>query len=219
MTAPTHHDYAGTSFAISGSQNVTLSGIPADDEIIFAQFAGVSAPTSTGFSEFSGDGYSRVTYTSGFILALFWKRASGEGSATYTWSHSNDWIQMSMWVVQGATTTGTPWEACNPNQENSSNAPTWQTITTTGADRLTYGSGRQSSQGTLTVPSSTTGVYTSTSLGWLWYDEQPSSGASGDRDGSSTATQDLGTFHFAVIPASGPAPNTRRYSLTTLGVG
>lgn len=209
---------ATAAFTVASNLNITFGATASNDDIIVVQtiYAG-NSPTNAGFSEFTASGYSAIEYTTGFFLRLHWKRASGESSATYNFSRTgSNWIALQGAEYSGCITTGNPVDIASNNQENS-NAPTWLSITTTVANTMTVGCGRQEDGGTLTVPTSTTGRQTSGGT-WWWDDPQPASGASGDRSGSSSATNNCGMHHFALKEAGGtttsappPFRQARRY--------
>lgn len=199
---------ATAAFTTATNLNITFAATASDNDIICVQtiYAGAS-PTNAGFTEFAASGYASIEYTTGFFLRMHYKRAASESSATYNFTRAgSDWIALQGAEYSGCITSGSPVDIASNNQENS-NAPTWLTITTTEANTMTVGCGRQEDGGTLTVPSGASGRQTATGT-WWWDQAQAASGASGNRDGSSTATNNCGLHHFALkVAASGATGN------------
>lgn len=184
------------------------SGVAAND-IIWVSMHKESTATVTPPSGFTLYGGAPVALaTPGFWNYLYWKRATGADSGTYsfTWTGSV-WRTAFAVRVSGCVTTGDPTDVAT-NATNSSASTTTQAVslTTTGADRLLIWLCDLWDVSAYTSP---TGYTRPTITGWpssrlldIGYATQAVAGATGSVSGTlGTARQNIARL-VALIPAA-----------------
>lgn len=122
----------GTSAAIA-----VPSGVAAND-IIIVHIHAENTETITAPTGFTLIGRADVTGASDFYHSVFWKRATGSDSGTYTFSWSTStWRTGFALRIPGCITSGSPIDA-STHAESATTSTTTPSVslTTTGADRL-----------------------------------------------------------------------------------
>lgn len=95
--------------------DVVFSGTPTDGDILVCAVSINNAGTITAPSGFAQKG---TNIDSGGRLAVYWKRAASEGSATYTWTVSASSYGDVMGIrIRGALASGDPWSSTTPTTD------------------------------------------------------------------------------------------------------
>lgn len=131
----------------SGTASVTVN-LPAswqenDILVIVASTANQDFPTDppTGWSNppTTPTGFGTAGAAGGLKLKVYWKRA-GASESNVVLGDAGSYSVARMMAIQGAVTSGTPWETdATSNQTSANTTVTWSSLTTSGADRLIVG--------------------------------------------------------------------------------
>ncbi len=187
MAAPVYGS-AGT--VLSGASSATAavpvpSGVATNDIIFVFLYleANRTVTVPSGFTLLGGANQA----TTNQWTYVFWKRATGADSGTYSFTFTSTYRVAVALRVTGAVTTGSPIDAFSKNGETTSGASTPPvSLTTTGADRLLLWFGSDFSLGSWTPPSGfTERVDTGSEIG-VASSTQAAAGSTGSVVGSST---------------------------------
>lgn len=178
------------------------TGVQEDDIII----AGIykentdSVTRPTGFSEIGTFPRTTGTVTS---LHLFWKRATGNDSGSYSFSWSGSvWRGAAAMRISGVRKTGNPHEAFDTANRSSNSVTTPAvSVTTLGPDRLLVWAGTNYADTTWTPPSGFTERYDGDVLSFATADRS-SAGPTGNITGQSANSSYQNAFLLALVPES-----------------
>jgi hypothetical protein len=159
----------------------------------------------SGFTEV-GSGISNSAHGQ----RVFWKRATGADSGTYTFTHGSTWTEAAATSYTGATLTGSPIDTTGTAQRGTSGTVTPPvSLTTTGSDRLIVWGGTvtfASGTGGWTPPSGYTervDAALELSVATL---AQPVAGSTGAITGTSAQPGPECGFLLALLPLSSSVP-------------
>lgn len=192
---------SGTSAAIA-----VPSGVQAGDIILvtlhFEDAATITPPA--GFALLDVE----VLTTPGFWNYIFWKRATGADSGTYTFGlGADDWRTGIAARFTGCATTGDPWDVfTNASSSTSSSTTPAVSLTTTGADRLLVWAADLWDVSTFTAPTSyarPTNSWPSSRLLDICTRSQAVAGATGSVTGTLGTARQRVAWLIALRPPAG----------------
>jgi len=136
---------------------------------------------------------------------VFWKRAAGADSGTYTFTHSSTWTEAAATSYTGATLTGDPTDASPATAQRGTSGTVTPAVslTTTGPDRLIVWGGTvtfASGTGGWTPPSGYTEQVDATFELTVATLAQPTAGSTGSITGTSAQAGPQCGFLIALLP-------------------
>ena len=202
---------AGTGLVYGSRTNSAVpvpSGVAANDIVLIHLYQDDSTVTLTPPSGFTEVTFSPTPATTSPTQSqhVYWKRATGADSGSYTFTHatSNTQAEATRWT--GCITTGTPLEVLGSAQRASSGATTPAVSgTTTNANEMLVFTGSIYTSPTWTPPTGFTEAIDFESL-TVDYKAQASAGATGSITATASASNAQTATLIALLPAGGSTP-------------
>lgn len=194
------------------------SGVVADDIVLLHMFTDITTSTITPPSGFTQAADSPQNVTGGLTmrLAVFWKRAVGSESGTYTSTFSaSTFAEAVATRYSGCITSGSPFDVTNGNVDTVGNTLTAAVSVTTTVPNtlLVHGAGNWTG-GTWTPSSGFTGRVTSGGFNLMFVGtkDQVSAGGSGTVQATcSAASNNVNAAHLGAL--RGPVASAWTYGV------